>query len=218
MAQSNDERIFDLEVELEEMNGFGLVEKAVTQVYQPIQAPFLKIPARKNAFIDEIDKLLEESLGYVSSIQEETDGRKIPLEEVYRVKDASISRTQMPSVVGMFKAQNLNQEAPTQKSVAVTFESSRSTGAFSTLKPVKQRAQQGGWIEGSVCIQSQKLQSNLRQIDRPTTAFPSQLRTTNPDPSPLLGVKPANKRSIFQAAAANNLESSKGGIQRLDMV
>ena len=65
MAQSNDERIFDIEVDLDEMNGFGLVEKAATQVYQPIQAPFLKIPTRKNAFIDEIDKLLEESLGYV---------------------------------------------------------------------------------------------------------------------------------------------------------
>ncbi len=218
MAQSNDERIFDIEVDLDEMNGFGLVEKAATQVYQPIQAPFLKIPTRKNAFIDEIDKLLEESLGYVSSIQEETYGRKILLEEVHSVKDASICRTQMPSVIGMFKAQNLSQEVPTQKSVAFTLESSRSTGAFSTLKPVKKIAQQGGWIEGSVCIQSQKLQSNLGQIDRPTTAFSSQRRTTNPEPSLLLGVKPANKRSIFQAAAANNLESLKGGSQRPDMV
>ncbi len=42
MAQSNDEIIFDLDVDLEEIDEFGLGEKSVTQVYQPIKSSFLK--------------------------------------------------------------------------------------------------------------------------------------------------------------------------------
>ncbi|MCX7119761.1 MAG: hypothetical protein NTZ86_07875 [Legionellales bacterium] len=62
MAQSNDEIIFDLDVDLEEIDEFGLGEKSVTHVYQPIKSSFLKPSSCKNTFIDEIDKLLEQDL------------------------------------------------------------------------------------------------------------------------------------------------------------
>ena len=214
MAQSNDEIIFDLDVDIEEIDEFGLGEKSVTQVYQPIKSSFLKPSSCKNTFIDEIDKLLEESLGYVPRIRQETYSRKIPVEDAVRVND----RTQMLSDVGMFKPRNLSQAGSTKESVGVTLVSSQSISAFSKHKPAKQLVHQGGWIEAGVC-QSQKWSSKSTQFDRPTTALPSQ-RMIDSIQQSSFGEKSASKRSIFQTAAANNLDSEKGSIasQRPGMV
>jgi hypothetical protein len=216
MAESYDDILtLEPEDELGAVDDFEIGNKTVPRVQQPIYNVLgLQKPARNNDYLDELDKILAETLNYAPNSEVETIVRKKPEEWGVGIIRVPIAKPIRPSATGMFKQLNgigiahtpIFQEEPCKDSEEMLLGSLQCISAFS--KPEKKIMKQGGWVGGAFSNPQKKAPSQTSLMDRPTTAA-SQFR---PNYQPTLhDVKPPTRRSIFQTAATNSLESVKEG-------
>lgn len=216
MAGSYDDILtLELESELEAVDDCERDNKTIPSVQKfTHNAHSLQKPSRNNYYSDELDHILAKSLNYDPNRRVETIVRKKSEELGEDIIRVPISRQIRPSATGMFKQGNgigiahtqFFQEEPSKDSEDFLLGSLQCISAFS--KPEKKIMKQGGWVGGEFSNPQKKVPSQTSLMDRPTTAA-SQFR---PNYQPTFhNVKPPTRRSIFQTAATNSLESAKGG-------
>lgn len=206
MARSSDD-IFTLEFdEFDDFPQFGINSKRETATHLSNQGN-----ASRKTYLDELDELLTESCHNHSKQQTDTSTSDLGISRI------TISRPIRPSASGMFKQLSGVSIAhiptyagggPSMEAEEILEAIEHNRSAFSK-PPSKSGVKLGGWVESVGNLSSQKLPvSYTNYMDRPSSAAVSQQRT-NFQPT-LLGSKPTPKRSVFQAAGVNSLDSSKG--------
>lgn len=201
MARSSDD-ILTLEFdEFDDFPQFGINSKRETATHLSNQDN-----ASRKTYLDELDELLTESCHNHSKHQTDTSTSDLGISR------NTISRPIRPSASGMFKQLSGVSIAhiptyagggPSMEAEEILEAIEHNRSAFS--KPSsKSGVKLGGWVE-SVGNPSSRY---TNYMDRPSTAAVSQHRT-NFQPT-LLGAKPTPKRSVFQVAGVNSLDSSKG--------